>query len=167
MMLFFCLHILLTTAYITNTIHVALFGGLVTKALTEGLALDLNLLVMIILIIFFFELAKIFEKRMKKKKTPIDNKFYFFSTITGSAKSLIFHQNKKTAQKLTKAKKDMLDCIDILLKKLKPEDYKELDILRNQLIYLKNKTEQINDFSIKENIEQLNSIASLLPKSKL
>ncbi|MCK5176505.1 MAG: hypothetical protein KAQ92_02155, partial [Candidatus Aenigmarchaeota archaeon] len=66
-----------------------------------------------------------------------------------------------------KAKKDMLDYISILLKKLKSDDYKKLDILKDQLMYLKDKAEEINNFTIKENIKQLNSIASLLPKIEI
>ena len=165
--LFFYLPSNLFFAYITNTIHIALFGTLVTKIISDGLSLDINLLILIILMIAFFEVAKIFEKRMKKKKTPIDEKFSFFSTIRSSAKSLFSHSGKKTIRNINKAKKDLLDYINILLVKLKPEDYKKLDILKEQLIYLKNKAEEINDFTIKENIEQLNSIVSLLPKIEI
>ncbi|MCK5476824.1 MAG: hypothetical protein KAI55_02805 [Candidatus Aenigmarchaeota archaeon] len=164
---FFYLSSNLILAYITNTIHIALFGTLTTKVINEGLTLDLNLLILIILMIAFFEVAKIFEKRMKNKKTPIDDRFSFFSTIKGSAKLVFFHSNKKTAKKVTKAKKDVLNYINVLLKKLKPNDYKKLDILKEQMIYLKDKTEQINDFTIKENIVQLNSIISLLPKIEI
>ena len=157
----------LILAYITNTVHVVLFGTLVTKAITEGLALDINLLILIILMITFFEVAKIFEKRMQNKKTPIDKKFSFFSTIRSSAKSLFSHPDKKTIRNINKAKKDLLDYINILLKKIKPDDYKKLHILKEQLMYLKDKAEEINDFGEKENIEQLNSIASLLPKIEI
>ncbi|MCK5477060.1 MAG: hypothetical protein KAI55_04015 [Candidatus Aenigmarchaeota archaeon] len=157
----------LVLAYFTNTIHVFLFGTLTTKIISEGLAIDINLLILIILMIAFFEVAKIFEKRMKNKKTPIDDKFGFFPTIRSSAKSLFFFSDKKTIRNMNKAKKDMLDYISILLKKLKSDDYKKLDILKDQLMYLKDKTEEINNFTIKENIKQLNSIASLLPKIEI
>ncbi len=167
MAIFFYVPCNLVLAYITNTVHVFLFGALTTKVITDGLALDINLLILIILMIAFFEAAKIFEKRMKNKKTPIDDKFSFFSTIKSSAKSLFFHSDRKTIRNMSKAKKDMLDYISILLKKLKSDDYKKLDILKDQLMYLKDKAEEINNFTIKENIKQLNSIASLLPKIEI
>ena len=47
--IFFYVPCNLVLAYITNTIHIALFGTLTTKVINEGLTLDLNLLILIIL----------------------------------------------------------------------------------------------------------------------
>ncbi|MCK5476997.1 MAG: hypothetical protein KAI55_03680 [Candidatus Aenigmarchaeota archaeon] len=161
--LLFNVPINIVLAYITNTIHVALFGNLVIKALEEGLTIDMNLLVMITLIVFFFEVAKIYEAKMKKKKTPLDDKFSFISTIKSANKFHFLYPKNKLEKSIDAVKKDMRDYINIMLKKLKEKDYSKLGIYRNKLVYLRENIEQLNDFTKKENIEQLYKIASELP----